>query len=317
MRDLHEPNERFAEKLEWQIGREVRRRNSAAQAPGWITWSRRKVAGAVTALILVSMAIGGAAVALAYEAQGNERRDQLVANFEQRADLAKKRLALATEELKGTEQRVSVGVASNTDLLENWVRVAEAQAQVRIITLQLEEVRLAGREPRIELSSPLVSGRDFVGERLRVEMSVPERMVALESARLKDAQRRFEVGVSTASELEVSQHRVLEVQTALETWQKKIQIRQKFLSGGFDAVETELRVLKAEAEQLKKTLAPKLQMAGKESARIAARVEVGTAERVELAQAKLRQLELETSLSKADLDLVLIRRRIDQHRTGK
>ena len=317
MRDRHEPNDEFVEKLEWQIGREVRRRNRAAEAPRWTTWSPRKAIAVVAGLMLVSMAIGGAAVAAAYEAQGNQRRDQLASNLEQRVDLAKKRLDLVTEQLKNLEQRVAVGAANNTDLLDGRINVTEAEAQLKSTLLQLEEIRLSGREPRLELSSPPVAGRDFVSQRLRIEMSVPEARAALEAARVKETQLRFEVGVDDAITVEVARNRLLEVQAALETFRKKIDIRQKFLSGAVDAVETELRVLEADAEQLKKTLTPRAALARKEMERIAGRVEVGTSQRVELAEATLRRLELETSLSKAELDLVLIRRRIDQHRAGK
>jgi outer membrane protein TolC len=317
MRDRHEPSEEFVEKLEWQLGREVRQRNRAARAPRWSTWSPAKAFAAVAGLMLVSMVIGGAVVAAAYEAQSNERRDQLAANFEQRVDLAKKRLALVTEDVKNIEQRVSMGVATNTDLLESRIKVADAEAQLNIISLQLEEVRLTGREPRLELSSPLVSGRDYVGQRLRFEMSVPEKRMALETARLKDAQRKFEVGVATSSEVEAARNRLLEVQAALETMQTKIAIRQRFLSGGVDAALTELRVLEAEADQLKKTLTPKVVLARKDVTHIEELVAIGMAQRVELAEAILRRMELETALSKAELDLAVIQNQIQQHRAGK
>src|SRR5687767_2513729 len=112
MRDRHEPNEEFVEKLEWQIGREVRQRNRAAQSPRWTTWSPAKAFAAVAGLMVISMVIGGAVVAAAYQAQSNERRDQLVTNFEQRADLARKRLAMATEQMQTAEQRHSMGLAN-------------------------------------------------------------------------------------------------------------------------------------------------------------------------------------------------------------
>ena len=64
-------------------------------------------------------------------------------------------------------------------------------------------------------------------------------------------------------------------------------------------------------------LTPKINMARKESQLIAAKVEVGVARQVELAEASLRRLELETALSKADLDLALIRAQILRHRTGR
>ena len=317
MRNTHEPSSEFVERLEWQVGREVRRRNRAAEVPPWTPRSRMKAAVAVLGLMLVSMGIGAAAVAAAYEAQGHERRDQLVSSFEQRVQLARQRLAIASEQLQGTERRVEVGTANSLEIGEGRFRVAEAEAQLKSLELQLDEVRITGREPRDEMSSPLVSGRDFVSQRLRIEMSVPETALALERARLQNAERRVQVGMADPVDVEVSRVRALEVALALDALRRKIEIRQKFLTGGADAVETELRVLESEAEQRKKTLAPKVELARKDTERISARVQIGTAQSVELAETTLKQLQLQTELSKAELDLALTRRQIEQHRAAR
>lgn len=272
---------------------------------------------AMVALILVSMGIGGAAVAAAYEAQGSERREQLVANYEQRADLARQRVDLTTKEHQTAEQRFAVGMSGATTVLEKASAVAQARAQLGIVNLHLEEIRITGREPRAELSAPRVSGRDFVGERLRIEVSVPERVLATERALARDVQVRVEIGVANPVDLEISRARVLEVELALETLRRKLDIRQQFLSGKVDVVETELRVLEAEAEQVTKTLAPKIKLAQQEVARLNERIEVGLAAPVDLAEATVRRLELETALGKAQLDLALIRRRLGLHRSGR
>ena len=317
MRDTHEPSSEFVERLEWQIGREVRRRNRAADAPRWTSRLRMKAAVAVLGLMLVSMGIGAAVVAAAYEAQGNERRDQLAASFELRVQLARQRLAVASEQLQATERRVSIGTENKLAVAEGRFKIAEAEAQLKSIELELEEVRITGRDPRGEMSSPLMSGRDFVSQRLRIEMSVPETAVALERARLREAEMRFQVGIADATDIEVSRVRSIEVELALEAFRRKLEIRQKFLTGGVDAVETELRVLESEAEQRKKTLAPKVELARKEMERVSARVQVGTAQRVELVATTLKQLQLQTELIKADLDLALTRRQIEQHRAAR
>ena len=151
-----------------------------------------------------------------------------------------------------TEQRVAVGVANNADLLDARIKVAEAEAQVNVIESQLAEIRLTGQEPRNELSAPLVSGRDFVSQRLRSEMTVPRMALTLEEARVQDMQKRFEIGVADAIAVEVARVRMLEVQAAFEAFGKKLEIRQKFLKGEADTVETDLRVLEADAELQKR-----------------------------------------------------------------
>jgi outer membrane protein TolC len=317
MQDIHEPRSEFIERLAWQVGLEVRRRNRAAQAPQWTPRSRMKAILAVLALMVASMGIGAAVVAAAYEAQADQRRDQLTSGFEQRAELARQRLAIASGELPEIERRVSIGVAPRSAALEGRIKVADAEAQVKSIELQLEEVRITAREPRNELNSPLVSGRDFVTSRLRIEMSVPEMAVELARARLREAESRFAVGMANVADVDVSRVRVLEVDVALEAFRRKIEIRQKFLKGEMDAIETELRVLECEAEQRRKIAEPKAELARKDAERATKKFEVGIAQQVEVTEAALRRLELQTELAKADLDLALVRRRIEQHRAGR
>jgi len=141
--------------------------------------------------------------------------------------------------------------------------------------------------------------------------------LALEQKVAERVQRRVEIGTSQPIEVAVSRARILDLEASLDTLRRKIAIRQQFLGGKMDKVETELRVLEAEAEQQINTLKPQLALAKADADRIAARVEVGTAHPLDLAQAKLRGLELATALSKAELELAVVRRRMDQHRAGR
>src|SRR5262245_15823457 len=158
----YEPRDEFVDRLEQHIGREVRERNRSADAGGWVIGPRWKTAIAAAALALVSMSIGAGAVAAAYQAQQNERRDLLVASYEKRADLARQRVAIAEAQLREVERRVAVGMGSLMDKAEGHKNVSDAQAQLATVQLDLEEIRVTGREPLNDLSSPRVAGRDFV-----------------------------------------------------------------------------------------------------------------------------------------------------------
>jgi outer membrane protein TolC len=310
----HEPTPEFAGRLESQIVDEMRRRNQLARSPRWAAWSPAQALAAVAAMVIVSAGMGGAAVAVAYEAQNNQVRGQLVSTWEQRADLARQRLEMATRDYESAQRRFEVGLGTTDLVLDKGVAVAEAQAEVDLIALDLEEIRASGREPRSELSAPRVAGRDFVGERLRIQRSVPEK--ALEVARKleKDVRVRVEIGTIEPVALELSRSRVLDVETALETVQRKTRIREQFLAGLISGVEADLRGLEAEAEQRVRTLGPKVELARQDVARLEQRFELGLAASVEVAEARVHRLELETELSKAELDLALIRKRIQEHR---
>jgi len=310
MRDKHEPHGAFVERLEWQIAGEVRRRNRPAEPPRWPLRSRRSIAVAAAGLALVSMGLGGAVVAAAYRAQNSEQRDQVAAVYQLRLALAQKTLAAAADTLRLTERNVSIGMATQTDALEAQSKVSGAQAGVRSLELQLEEVRLTGREPSNEISSPLVSGRDFVGERLRNDITVPRNALSIAQRQLLGVQRRVDVGVADATDLDVARAKVVELQAAVVGFERKIEIRQRFLKGEIDSVQADLRVLEGEAEQRRSTLAPKVDLARRQVDQTARRVKVGVAQSVDLAEATLRLQQLEADLAKADLDLAVIRRRL-------
>lgn len=311
--ERHEPSVEFVARLESQLGHDVRRRNSDVRAPRWATWSFAQVATAACLLALVSMGAGGAVVAAAYEVQSSQGRDQLTSAYTQRAELARQRLELATSEQKAAEARFNVGLSDVRTVLEKGVAVVTAQAQLAIVQLQLEEIRLSGREPREELSAPKVSGRDFVTERLRIDLSVPEKTLEVGKKVAQDVAVRVEIGTQAPTDLEQARTFVLGVESSISALQRKLDIRQQFLSGKMDATETELRRLEADALHQMTSLAPQIALAAKEETRLSQRAKVGLAQPVEVIEAKLHRMELETALSKAELDLALIRRRIAEY----
>ena len=314
MNELHEPTNDFVDRLERRVGQETRRRNRLADVPRRPWWLSAK---AVAASMLISMAIGGAVVAAAYEVQESGRRDQIAAPYAQRLDLAKRKLDVVAGELASAERRFSVGMVTEAEVLEAGLAVADARAQIQIIELQLAEVQITGKDYRDELSAPLVSGRDFVTQRLVAASTVPEQALAHAKKLADQVQRRVEIGTSAPIDLEVVRTRITELTMTMSAFQRKLDIRKQFLAGRMDRTETELRVLEAEADQQVNTLQPKLNLAQQEAAQLASRFETGTVNQEAVALAKLRALELELAMSKAKLDLTVVRRRIQEHRSGK
>jgi outer membrane protein TolC len=312
MHDKHEPRSEFVGMLGEQIGREIRRRNRAAETP-----RRFKLGFAHAGLMLVSMGIGAAVAGAAYQAQDNQRRDLLTSGFERQAELARQRLALANEQLKQAEQLVSVGSASPERLLESRLKIAEAETKLKVIELLLQESRITAREPLQDVSGPLVSGRDLIGERLRLEMSVPQVALELERARQKEIEKRVSLGVTEPIEMEVNRARIAELEAAMEAVRRKIEIRQKFLGHKIDAPEAELRVLEGEAEQRKKALTTKIELARKEVERSAQKVRLGVESRVNEAAARVRLQELEAEMARAELDLAVVRRKLQERGAGR
>jgi outer membrane protein TolC len=313
----HEPTPEFAARLQAQIAAEIQRRNDRAAAPRWSTWTPLQVLVAMALVIVVSMGVGGAVVAATYEAQNNQARNELLRPLEQRVELAEFKVGLTAKAEEAAKRRFDVGLTDAKPVLDAGVELARAQVELDIAKLDVEEVRLTSREPRNELSAPRVSGRDFVSERLRTQLSLSEKVLAVEQKLVADMQVRVEIGVMHPVDLEVARGRAQEVEVAMGTVRRKLDIRQQFLAGKMDAVETQLRVLEIEAEQKVKALAPKIELAKQEVTRVNERVQVGLAQAIDAARATLQRLELERELSQAELDLAVIRQRIAEHRDGQ
>jgi hypothetical protein len=309
-----EPRPEFAARLQAHIADEVRRRNQQAHLPRWSTWSPVQALAAAALIGVVSMGIGGAAVVASYEVRDQQERSQLVAMYEQRAELARQRRDLAAREHTAAQQRFNVGISDVNTVLEKGLAVAESQGAVDTVALDLAEIAVTAREPNRELFAPRVSGRDFVGERLRIERSVLEASRDVIQRLAADLQVRVEIGTLRREDLNAARIRGREVEGALETVVRKEAIRGQFLAGRFDAIEAHLRGLEAASEQRIATLRLHLEQARRAVTDAEQRVEVGVMAAVDVAEANLRRLEFETELTRADIDLALIRKRLAEHR---
>ena len=316
MSDRHEPRDAFVSRLEGDITAEVRRRQRSAPAetatawPRWLLHSPLRAALSMVALVIVSMAIGGGIVAARYQAESKQMRDLLVANYEQRLQLATQRANLVKEQLRAVEQRVSVGVEGQDAVFEARFKVTEAEAQVRLVRLQLEEVTASGREPQNAVSSPLVSGRDFVTERWQIEVSIPTAAFDVAKTRVDALTRRVAVGMVDRIEVDAARTQLMEIEATIVAWRRKLDVRQQFLKKSLDAPLAELRVLEAEAEQRGQALIPRIALAKSQVERISVNQKSGTATSVELAEAQLRLQELTLERVKADVELAMVQRQI-------
>jgi hypothetical protein len=314
MQDPHTPRDGFVERLEWQIGSELRRRQRTGPAT-WLPASPVKAAAVIVFLVLVSMAAGGAAVAAAVQAQSKERRDLVVSTYEQRVNLAQLRLAAARMELTTIERQIAVGVerGDGTQAQDSRLKVVEAEGLLQLGELELQEARATGREPLDQISAPLVAGRDFVTERLQSSLLAPQQGLASARLRASAMRTRMNVGLATVTDMAEAEARVLELEAAVASIQRKLEVRRQFVAGQLTAPQADLRVIESEAEQRVKALEPRIALARKHIADAERRFQVGVATHVDLAEAKLRLSTLEADLAKAQLDLALIRKKISEN----
>lgn len=310
MRNQYDLQDDAIERMEGRLRREIQRRNVARARLWWLPQTPFRVAFALAAVVVVSMGVGGGIVAAAYQAQQNEQREQLASVYEQRVQLAVQRLDLARTALEAVERRVEIGVARREDTWEERVRVAEAEAALARSRADVEEVRLSGREPRDEVSAPLVSGRDFVTRRLDAALLAPPVRLDVENRRISYLRMLVDVGRARPVEIEVARAAMGEAEAAITALRRKQEIRLSFVRGTLDVKRAELQALEVDAEMRRSLVLPKIEAARQQSASLRARVDVGLSLPVELAEATLRLRELEAEQAKAELDLAVIRRQL-------
>jgi outer membrane protein TolC len=317
MQDRHEPSDHFVERLGQEIGAEVLRRNrQPLPAPRWPAFGLRAVAAAAV-LVVVSMAVGGAVVAAAYQNENREQREALASVYERKIQLELLRLDAAKQQLQAAERRVAVGLENSNAAMDQRQAVIEAEAQLRMARLNLDEVRITGREPRDEVSAPPIPNRDFVQERLVAGMSVTQAALDTVKRRLQDAQRRVSIGLAQSGDVDALRAEIVGLESALTATQQKIAARQAFVANKYDPALTDLRVGEIEAELQLRALAPQLDLARRDMARIESLVTKGLASSADVAQARVRVLEVELKVSMAQAELSTVRARIAERAAGK
>jgi outer membrane protein TolC len=263
------------------------------------------------------MAVGGAVVAAAYQNESREQREALAGVYERKIQLAEARMDVAKQQMDAAERRVAVGLENKNTVLEQRQALVEAEAQMRIARLNLEEVRLTGREPRDEASAPSVSNRDFVQERMVAGLRVTQ--AALETAKRKqqDAERRVGIGLAQPADVEVFRAELVALESALRAAEQKIAARRAFVAGSYDATLVDLHVAAIEAEQRHRALMPQFELARREKQRVESLVSKGLASPVEVTKANLRLLEIQTDLQRAEVEVSIARQQIAQRTGGK
>jgi hypothetical protein len=304
----HEPRQAFVDQLEELVRAAEQKARLPANGPQPL--SRRLLLLAAGIIAIVSAALGGSAVVVAYQVQRTDLRQRLVATYEERVALEEQRLALTRETLRDRESRSARGIENEDALLELRSRLTEVATAVQLVQLKLSEVRLTSQEPVMSASAPLVSGRDFVTERWQLERTVPQAALEKERSRLQAAKTRFDVGMGKVGDVEQAGLRVIEIEEAIEAIGRKLSIRQAFLKGLLSPAMADLRVLEAEAERQSRTLVRRIELANQQLKDLQTKVEIGTLPAIEFSAARLRVQELQLDLTKAAYDLELIRDQI-------
>ncbi len=168
--ESHQITPEFRAHLEWQVASAMRRETRFAEPTGGRP-SRLHVA----LVAVVALFIGGIAVAASGELQESKQRDLLMATANQEEALVRMRVELARADLQETQRRFEVGTSDRQTLQAAQRQLRAMEMELQRIRLDMEEIQQTSAAPRNDLQAPLVGKRDFVRERLRLQLDTAER----------------------------------------------------------------------------------------------------------------------------------------------
>jgi len=247
MSDFTEPDGRFVERLGWQLSSEYRRLNRLNPSAGKIAVPRRVMA---IALMVGTVMAGITAIYAADYFKDSWRKKIEIARVETEVKLKTAHLEFAREMASKAETRFSSGVIGEEEYQLRKGQAEKAALALDGSLLNRDEVKASGELPRNELYAPVVGGRDFVGERLKLERKELELDLEALQRSLGRFEKLVEVGVAPKDQLDAHQADIAVRKALLDKVQTRLALRQRFLKGQVtaQAVDIEDRIAVAASD---------------------------------------------------------------------
>lgn len=302
--DPHEPTPEFRAHLEWQLETALRR-ESRLTAP-----VVRRHPLRVAVLVVLALAAGGAAGVAAGHVQDARQRSSLTESVMAEVQLVQTRLELAQAEYQDVRRRYETGTAGRESLAEAQQQVRELEAALQRLHLDLEEIRITASAPRNELSAPRVNQRDFVRDRLLLNLQTTQRALATAEERLKQLRERIEVGTAPRVALGEAELRRVEAESQMLLLQTQLELRKRFLEQDLQAQELTAELRRTELTLGYQLAQRELALAQDRLKQLRDQAAVGLAAELEVKRAEVTLLERQLALQRLRKELDTLRSRV-------
>jgi outer membrane protein TolC len=256
----------------------------------------------MVALVVIALTAGAAAGAAPARVQESRQRSDLIAAQEAELRVARMRLDLANAEMQDAQRRFNLGTISRNELAAAEAGLRAMESVVQRISINLDEIRASGLAPRDDISAPLVAERDFVAQRVQLELrAAQDRLLSVEQS-VNDVARRQRVGVVSPMELAEAEADLQRARSELRKLTEVLDLRQQVLSQRLSAEESERRLDLIRAVQDRDNLRNMLELAEQRLETVRTRVAIGRSEagELDLKRAELEVLQRRIELSQAE-----------------
>lgn len=289
--ESHEPTPEFRARLEWQIETAMRR-ETRLTAP--VTSAPRRWGAAL--VVVAALAAGGIAGVASERVQDARERDRLIESVQSEQALAALRLDLAREDFQDARRRFETGVAGRETLEAAEQRLREMEAALARLRLDIEEIRATSAAPRNDLDAPIVGQRDFVRERLALELEAAQRALVGAERAASHAQERVEVGTASRAALLQAQADLAKARAEMQRLHALLDIRARALQGEFKFEEVARAVRRLVVKLGLERSQREMEIARARVEEVRRLVEVGMAAPLDLKRAEVELLEREVEL---------------------
>ncbi len=296
---VHRPTQAFREQLERAVVRTFRleqeiddhRRVSRIR---WMRWA---------AVVMVSVAIGASAGIASGQIRDAARRDSLLEVARADATLAAVRLNLARARIADVKRKYDVGAADATSLADADAEVRAMETQAMRARYNIEEITATAQPPRDDLNAPLVGGRDFVKDRIMLDLAAAQQRLTAAEAAYSETERRARVGAaSDIAPLEAGVE-VARARAAMAVLAQRLSLRKEFVERGTPAEQLVARMANAQLQQDFEVAQQELTLARERAARAERQRAAGVVGELDVVQAKLKVQERELELQQLALRL--------------
>ena len=277
---MHQPTPEFRDYLEGEITREFRRNRSFARLR-------------LTAVLLGTLAAGTTAGLASAQIRQGAQRDSLLQTAQSDLALVALRLEMARKLMEDVASRLKVGAVGPSALANAESELRQMEARAARAKLNVDEIRASALPARDDLNAPRVEGRDFVTERLQMDMFLAQQRLTAAEQALAEAERQSRVGTVSELALLDAGVNVIRERAALGTLAERRKLRKEFLEQGTPVEQLNRRFRQVQvrhdasvAQETINVLRRRLEAVRKQHA-------VGTASELELLRAEYELKEKE------------------------
>lgn len=299
--ESHEPTAEFRAHLEWQIQTALRRESRLASP---VSGSGRRLGAAL--VVVAALATGGIVGLASGRVQDARQRNQLLEAARSQEKLLELRADLARTAYQDARRRFDVGSADRETLLSAEREVQTMETAIKRSHLDIEEIEMTSAAPRNDLDAPVVKQRDFVRERLTLDLENARHALGAAEQNLGQAQQRRDVGTAPLAVLLQAQADVVQARADMQLLQTRLDLRRRYLNGDIKGESLPSSLRRAELTLQLEHAQREIELARARVEEIRRMVSVGQGTELDLKRSEVELLERQEEIKRVHRELEML-----------